>query len=234
MPVVVKDVLYRATVILQDSATVRWPLPELAVWVLDGAKEIALNQPSAAAVTIAVNLIAGTRQYVDATLYQAMMRVDRNLKVDGTGDKVIRPTTKSVMDTQNPHWHNGAKVPFTALVEHVIIDVIDPMSFYVYPGNTGTGRIECVMSKIPVLTGTPTDPNDIDSYSAVTVPLISVWQSALVDYVLYRAFNKDSQLAGSEQRAAAHFGQFVAAMNARQQANQVANPNMGATQPKSS
>lgn len=233
MPVSVKDVLYRAKVILQDAAAVRWPLPELAMWVLDGAKEIALNQPSATAVTVTMDLVAGTRQSIDATLYQSMMRITRNLDAGGAGSRAVTPTTREVLDAQVENWHDSDKVPFRALVRHVIIDVMDPMTFYVYPGNDGTGHVECVMSKIPVMSGVPADPDNMDDYETVTVPLISVWLSALVDYVLYRAFTKDSQYAGAEQRAAAHYGQFTAALNARMQANQVANPNMAATQPQS-
>lgn len=230
MTVSVHDVLTRAKIILQDGDSVRWPLPELALWVLDGAKEIALRQPSATAVTVSMDMAIGTRQTVGA-LYQSMIRAVRNM--DGSnGGRSITSVARAVLDAQSPDWHDTSRVVFKKIVKHVVIDVMDPQSFYVYPGNDGTGEIEVVVSKIPVMSAAPADPDDLDDYAAITVPLIGTYLSALVDYVLARSFSKDSQYAGSEQRAAMHAALFQGAVGARESSNMTANPNTTNAQPR--
>lgn len=229
MTVNIGDVIYRAKIILQDAASVRWPVSELALWALDGAKEIALLQPSATAVTITQEMVSGTRQVV-APEYQSMIRAVRNMS-GTTGGRSITSVAREVLDNQSADWHDPAKVAFRQLVRHVIIDVQDPASFYVYPGNDGTGEIECVMSIIPVFSADPVNPDELDDYAAITVPLIGVYLSAVVNYVLSRAFSKDSQLADSANRAVAHYNQFMSAVTARQNANATANPNTTNAQP---
>lgn len=230
MTVSVHDVLTRAKIILQDGDSVRWPLPELALWVLDGAKEIALQQPSATAVTITMDMEVGTRQAVGA-LYQSMIRAVRNMNGTSSG-RSVTSVARSVLDSQSPDWHDTSRVAFKKIVKHVIIDVMDPQSFYVYPGNDGTGEIEIVVSKIPVMSGAPADPDDLDDYVGITVPLIGTYLSALVDYVLARSYTKDSQYAGSEQRAVMHATLFQNGLNAREKANMTANPNTTNAQPR--
>jgi hypothetical protein len=233
MVISVKDILTRTRIVLQDGASVRWPLPEMTLWVLDGAKEIALFQPSATAVTIKLDMVLGTKQTVPDG-YQGIMRAVRNLTEDGTvGGLAIKAVNREVLDQQSENWHDPAVVGFKKTVRHVIMDIQDPMTFYVYPGNDASGMIETTLSAIPVLTGTPADPDALNDYASVTIPLIAVWQSALVDYVLYRSYSKDTQFQGAEQRASAHYNQFRGAIDARAAALGSANVNTTNAQPHS-
>lgn len=206
-----KDVISRASIILQDAGAVRWPLPELLTWLNDAAREIAITKPNATAKTVAMELVSGTKQEIPATAH-SLLQVVRNVdKTTGVGGKVITPIVRQVLDNQIPGWHDGTALPFAAVVRHVVDDALDQRAFYVVPGNDGTGKIEIVVSSIPADIPTPANPLDLDAYGA-TVDLQDIYRNVVVDYILYRAFSKDMNLPGAAQRAVAHYQQFNAAL----------------------
>lgn len=236
MTVIARDVLQRARTILQDGGAVRWPLTELAEWLGDGMRELAGRNPSSTATKLVIAMVEGTRQEVPAG-YASMIRVTRNLT--GTvgayvGGVVVMPIVREILDAQNPNWHDPARTPFRVIVRHIIMDPLEPLAFYVYPGNTGAGKIEAIMSAIPadIVLAEGAEELDMDSY-AVALPFLQTYQSALTDYVLYRAFSKDMQFAGAADRAAAHFAQFNAAVDNKTAQDKVYNVNTTNSQPNS-
>lgn len=87
----------------------------------------------------------------------------------------------------------------------------------------------------------PTDiaePADGALYTAVTgdISLPDIYGNVLQDYVLYRAYTKDSEYAGNGQRAQAHYAAFANALGIEIKAtvavapNPVSNPNRGTLQ----
>lgn len=212
-----KDVLTKVRTILNDSSSVRWALTELRLWLNDGLREIALQKPSATAVTATIDLETGTKQEIPAA-YHALLQVIRNTTTGGTPvpGKVITPIARETIDTAIPGWHATANLPFTQVVTHVLDEILDQKTFYVVPGNDGTGAVEAVMSKLPTEIASPTNPLEIDEYSA-TVDIPDIYQNALVDYMLYRAFSKDTDVATSGQRAAAHMQLFQTALGIKKQ-----------------
>lgn len=213
MPVQARDVLDRAQKQIQDETSIRWPLPELAMWLNDGAREIAIHKPSATARSVVLSLTTGTRQEIPAGDLQ-LLRVVRNLKPGSTegnrtGARAVRLVNRDVLDTQHPAWHDGGSVPFAAEVKHFVFDEADPRAFYVYPGNNGSGLVEALIAKAPVPiaeTGT-----SLSSY-AVALPVPDVYANALLDYVLYRAYSKDASFAANAERAVQHYQAFAATL----------------------
>lgn len=223
-----KDVLLRARITLNDAASVRWTLPELLNYLNDGLREIALQKPSATAITAVIDLAQGCRQSIPSS-YHALLQVVRNdVRTGGpaspSGGAAITPIARETIDTMIPGWHSSATLPFTAKVTHVLDEILDQRTFYVIPGNDGTGAVLAVVSAYPASISTPTNPLDIDEYSA-TVDLKDIYQNALLDYILYRAFSKDTDLATSGQRATAHFGLFQGALGIKKQAEMAENVN---------
>lgn len=224
---VAKDVLKRVRTILQDAGSVHWTLQELTDALNDGLLEICLLKPSACAKTIVLDLDEGTYQKLEVG-HSQLMRVTRNItSADGVeprvGGPVITPIERQILDQQIPGWHDTSVMPFSAIVRHVMTDEFDPRSFYVYPGNNGTGRIEAAVAVAPTKVSEPADPNDIDQYTD-EIDISPVYQSVLIDYMLYRAFSKDMQMANSANRAVAHYQNFNNALGARRQIEGVANP----------
>ena len=83
-------------------------------------------------------------------------------------------------------------------VKHYIFDGDDPRVFYVYPGVAGSAYVELVYSKNPTSIGANTDLIQVDD----------IFANALINYVLYRAYLKDGEFAGNQQRAGNFYSVF--------------------------
>lgn len=217
MAVLAADVFRAASIIAQDVDFIRWPLPELAGWLNDGARETVLQKPSASSATVVLPLQAGTWQTIGAGRL-ALLRIVRNLAAEGpprVGGRAVRVVSRAILDTQHPDWHDPTVVPYAAVVKHFVVDEQDPTSWWSYPGNDGAGKVEAIVSLAPVPVEPTGNADDIASY-AVPIPLPDIYKGVLVDYVLYRAYAKDAAFAGNLQRAAAHYGQFQASLGIKQ------------------
>lgn len=220
MPFTARDVFERAEIILQDAGATRWPYTEQLLWLNDAGREIVTLKPNANARTVELELEQGTKQSL-AEAHHALISVTRNMTgPEGAriGGRAITTAKRSVMDTLFPNWHDPAVMPQTVMVRHVIDDAMDQRTFYVVPGNTGAGVIEAVVSVIPATLELPASPDSLASYSALDVDLPAIYQNAVVDYVLFKAFSKDMALPGSAQRAVAHYSAFANALGVKAQA----------------
>lgn len=228
MTINAKDILDRARRVLLDETNVRWPLPELRLWLNDALREIALLKPTAYSDSIIVPLAVGTLQHVPSNC-AAIMRVIRNLKSSQStpreGAGAVRVVDITMLDASSVNWHDDAKVKYRKTVKNVAFDAADPRAFYVYPGNDGTGIVEAIVSRLPVQIAAPASNVDsLTSYDA-SLDVQDIYANALVDYILFRAFSKDSQYSGSVQRAAAYYGLFANALGVTVQNDAARNPN---------
>lgn len=205
------SVIRAAQSTLQDAGAVRWLLPELLGYLNAGVREIALQKPTATAETVVFELVSGTKQTLPAGFHRLLSAI-RNVD----GGRAVTPVVREILDMQIPGWHSTANLPFSKTVMHILDDPFDTSTFHVCPGNNGEGEIEVIASRLPDPIPVPNDQIDIDAYSA-TVPVPDIYQNALVDYVLYRAFSKDINVPGAAQRAPAHYQLFQAALGIRQQ-----------------
>lgn len=211
MAVKVSEVLQRAQTLIQDNTGVRWPLPELAGWLNDATREVALHKPSASSQSVMLNLQSGTRQTIPSGALM-LLRVIRNLRGSSSdsnrlGGRAVRVVNRDVLDTQHPDWHDETTTSSTAEVRHFVFDESDPTSFYVYPANNGSGRVEALVSQAPPPVST--NGTTISSYSNVDVPLPDIYVNAVLDYVLYRAYSKDASFAENMERANYHYTAFA-------------------------
>lgn len=232
MPFTAQDVLSRASSILQDSGFVRWTLPELRNWLNDGLREIAVLKPTAVNKTVELPLQKGTYQVLPAQYFTLVQAVRNLITLDASpskrgGGNTITVVKRSSLDTTIPGWQDEAKMPYSKLVAHVIDNEFDESGFYVAPGNDGTGIIEAIVGAYPTPVAAPANPLSIESYTA-TVDLRDIYQNALVDFILYRAYSKDMAQAGAAQRSVAHYNQFANSLGLKAQADAMNNVNTSA------
>jgi hypothetical protein len=212
-----QSVITQAQATLQDAGGVRWLLPELLGYLNAGAREIALQKPNATAATVDMPLVSGTKQTLPAG-YHRLLAVQRNV----ANGRAVTPVVREVLDLQIPGWHNTTVLPFSPTVAHVMDDPFDTATFYVCPGNDGTGEIEVILSRIPAPIAVPASQLDITAYTAeVMVP--DIFENALVDYICYRAFSKDINVPGIAQRAQAHYQLFQQALGIKTQVEMAQN-----------
>lgn len=222
----IRTLLQRVGVLLQDEDAIRWPLPERLDFLNDGQREIVLLKPNALSRTVVLPLVHGTRQGLPAT-YLDLIGVTRNVTGNPNapvGGRVVRTVARDTLDASQPDWHDPDRTAYAASVRNVVYDALDPQTFYVFPGNDGTGQVEAIVSLRPQVIPAPENPERLDSYTA-PLGIDDIYANALVDYMVYRAYTKDNGVPGGLERAALAYQQFTAALGARAQAEGAANPN---------
>lgn len=200
------DVMRRASTILQDADAVRWTAIELHDWLNEGIRAVVTVKPNAKSESMILTLEEGTKQELPANVMM-LSRVVRNVgpAPGNSPGKAIRTLARrEILDAQIPNWHATGGLAYNAVVDMAFQDAMSPREFYVVPGNTGTGRVEAIVGVMPTPVPRPSSGFlDVANYTA-TVPLSDEYQGVLLDFLLFRAFSKDSAAPDAANRAQAH------------------------------
>lgn len=200
--IVAQTIVNKAKTILQDTTSVRWPESELLDWLNEGQRQIALVRPDASVVIGNITMVQGTKQSLPAAGLR-LLDVTRNMGASGTapGD-AIRLVDREILDAQRPGWHYETAV---AIFKHFIFDQRNPRTFFVWPPADGTSaKVEAIYSVAPaeVLIG-------------AVIGLDDIYEAALLDWVLYRAYCKDAEYAGNNDMSAKHMSAFMSALQVK-------------------
>ncbi|UIF90857.1 DUF6682 family protein [Cupriavidus sp. UYPR2.512] len=245
--VLIRDALFRVSTLLLDAEPqfVRWTERELVGWLDDGQVAIAKYLPIAGARVDAIKLKQGTKQSLDtiastdvkpgdgstpATVHgNALNELVRNMGADGlTPGRAIRVISRDVLDAQNPNWHTttGAKV------EAFVYDPRTPKYFYVYPAVPASPAMWVEASYLanpaPIPnTGTSGTPRyGKDGSDAGVIGVDDKYLDDLVNYVVARAYMKDSEYATNAGLANTFASMFLSSLNSQVQALTGNNPNL--------
>jgi len=209
-------ILDKVQTILQDTTGLQWSSDELLGYLSDGQREVLIYKPNSYVVNAAIQLVSGTKQTLPDDGIQ-LIDIVRNMGSDGkTPGRVVRIATREVLDAAVPTWHSATA---NAVCRHYLYNPLNPKQFYVYPPqpSTGMGYVEIVY------TATPADLlSDVE-----TIALDDVYQNQLIDYVLYRAYSKQSD-GGDVTLAAAHYTAFTTSLTGKTQGESIVNPNAAA------
>lgn len=195
--VVVGDLIDRVAITLQDRTNVRWPRIDLLTYLNDAQRQVVLNRPDAQAVNTTFNCLNQSKQTLPAAALR-LLAVKRNIN-----GRSITPVEQSTLDIQLPEWHQTAE---TDGVEHFIYDPIDPKTFYLFPVPIADRQIEIVYSTAPAQI---TD-------EAATIGLDDIYANVLMDYMLYRSYQKDATY-GDLQKATLYLQSFGSALGIKTQ-----------------
>ena len=207
---------------LQDTTGVRWTEAELLRYINDAQREVVNFKPQASADHSNVQLATGTEQSIpDVAL--SLIKVVRNMSATGgsaTGKKAIRLVDEDVLNSIEPDWHDPTVTGDAAhgsVIKHYVFDPDDPRKFYVYPGvKSGLNAyVELITSR---------SPTDLSATSS-TIYIDDIYGNAIVDYVLYRCYMKDSEFAGNAQRASQHYQLFLNSVSSGISSKNLINPN---------
>ena len=200
------DVIDRAEEILQDTSNVRWSQQSLLNYLNDGQREIVLFRPDASTTNASFTLAAAAKQSLPSGGLR-LLDVYKNLSPNSSAISLIE---RKVLDDQVDNWYSTTSTE----VEHYVYNPVDPKTFYVYPHPSGGGHtIEIIYSSSPsniTISNFTTD--------TTTISLDDVYANALLDYILYRAYQKDSEFAGDLQKSGAFMQSFQNALGIKTQA----------------
>lgn len=198
-------IIDKAQIVLQDTTAVRWPETELLGWLNDAQRAICAVLPELNAITGNITLVLGTRQTLptSAPAGITLLKIMRNMGVGGTTAGVaLRKVPQELLDSQIPNWHDVAAA--TTLLRHYVYDQRAPKVFYVYPASVLNNTVEALYTAAPA---------DITLGTAITID--DTYATTVMDYILYRAYSKDLEMAGNDTRAKDSMGAFVAFLGAK-------------------
>lgn len=207
------DLINRAEEILQDTTNVRWSQQTLLNYLNDGQREIVLFRPDANPVNASFTLVADSAKQ---SLPSAALRLLSIYRNSNPTSKPITNIERRVLDDQIEDWHGTTGTN----VEHYVYDPLDPKVFYVYPHTTASdATIEIVYSSAP------TDITISDFSSSTTViSLDDVYANAILDFMLYRAYQKDTEYAGDLQRSGVYLQSFQNSLGIKNQVDAGSTP----------
>ena len=230
MTIAAQSIIRRATDLLQDQTSVRWPANELVRWLNDAQRAVVKVRPDSMNTTATFRCSAGTRQSLKsataaggsaamAPTPSKLIEITRNMAAS-SAKKAVTEVARGIMDAQTPGWHG-----LTAVVDvlHFMFDARDPTAFYVYPPATVLAELEVMYSAYPT---DITEPAEGTTYLAVTgnISLPDIYADDILNLVLYRAYSKDSEYAGNAERAGAYMQMVTASLGAEIAATMAVKP----------
>lgn len=213
----VQSILDRASRTLFDINNVKWSRTELLDHLNAGQRAIAIAAPTTLATVAVMQCVQGARQTIPSGGW-LLLDVIRNMTGGTTPGRSVRIISRRLLEAYDPGWQTGTQ---SAVVQSYWFDIQDQTSFFVYPPNTGTGYVEINYSA---------QPNVLTS-EAQTITVPDVVDSALVNFVLFRACSKAADYSPGPQMAAAFLETFNQMMGAKLTSEQANNPNLGLVPP---
>lgn len=234
MAITVQSLIDRARRTMFDPTAVRWTDPELVDYVNDAQCQIVLYRPDAGSRVGMLACVQGSRQDLGASTVAnqgsnfagasviRVLRVYRSIRATsstaprpfdaGLTGNAVRESNRLALDTEIPNWHAHNASAANVDVQHYTFDLFDPKRIYVYPPvnrvNAGTAAgnvfLEVLYSEVP---DTLVAGSDIEAAG-----LGDQYVNAILDWVLYRAYMKDTTYAGNVERAFSHLNSFAAGL----------------------
>jgi hypothetical protein len=183
------------TQLIDELDQKRWEDAELYRWMSDGQRVLIAMDPAIGAYTDSLKLIVGTKQNLPDGSFM-LLDVKRNMGLDGeTPGRAVTVVSRENLDRVDPDWHASRRSDITY---HYIYDPKQPRIFYVWPPSTGMTYLEVSRA---------VNPADLTAPES-TLGVPDLYQTALFDYVMFRAHQKDSDYAGGNDKAQAYLQLF--------------------------
>lgn len=226
MSIKASSILDRVRTVLQDTTSVRWLDAELMKWLTDAQREVIIYRPEACSKNLVLvsNGVNSKQSLSSMKMWNMTTNAAVSLDVVPTGlvdlirnygsgttpasvvpGRAVRLVAREIMDAQNPTWHTDGGTQGSTEVKHYMYDLRDPLNFYVWPKPAANTRLEAVIRYVPRDVAATTQLLDVSD----------IFANVLIDYVLYRAYSKDSEYAGNANRATAHYTAFANALGVK-------------------
>ena len=200
MPTPAQSIIQQAHELLQDPDGIRWPATELVAHLNDGQRALMEMRPEMFAITAPTALVTGPKQTTPAACYK-LLEIPRN-----TDGAVIRPVERAMLDAIEPNWYT--KTGATKIV-HTTVDARENNVFYVYPPAAAGASVDLVYAAYPADVPAPSGATASTVTGNVNAP--DQFKTALLHFVVSRAYMKDAEFGGNAQLAATHLQLFTAA-----------------------
>jgi hypothetical protein len=217
----VVDLLAKVQTLLQDTTGVRWPLLELQGWLNDSYRDTLTLRPDSNTLLGVFTCVAGPRQNVTSTFADAERLIGVLRNTATTSKKgAIALASRSSLDSALRNWYAETQ---TVDVELYMFDPRTPKEFLVYPPATTAARLEVAYAQVPS-PHTLTSEQLANAATTETIRIADGFANALVDYVLYRAYSKNTESTTNAAKAGAYFQSFQGALGIKGQSEAASQP----------
>lgn len=206
--ILASDLVERANNTLNDTLSMRWPDPLLLDLLNDAQLAVVAKRPDACVKNTQLACAAQVTQELPPDGLRLI-----NVMANTLDQDPITLIDVRVLNEQVPDWRKTDLL--ASRVEHFAYDDRDPKHFYVYPAPRENLQIDLVYSVAP---------GPIPSLGA-TISLDDIYSVALVEYMLYRCYQRDTENQANAARAAAHYNAFEVALGGKIKADAAASPN---------
>lgn len=179
---------------------------QLVKWANIGMDQIVAFVPSANTVIESAKLAAGSRQTIAAS-GMVFIRAIRNMGTDGQtpGNAIQMVDSLDIVNSFNMAW---PAVTQASVIKEAVKDPSIQSAYWVFPPSDGTTYIEIERSEKP--TPIVWDSNGV--WETARIGVTNEYIGALLDYILYRAYSRDSDYPGNVERAQLHQQSFRQAL----------------------
>jgi hypothetical protein len=202
----VKSILSRSSTLLNDEEHTRWEEAELLGWLNDGQRAIAKG-PATDAYVIRDNLtaVAGSVQTLPNDGIR-LVDVVRNV----SGGTPILQSDYAMVDILGGAWRAAA----SGIAENFFYNENNPKQFELYPPQAGGESIELVYNAQPA-----------DAVITGNIIIDDMYGDALINYIVYRGFSKDTEDSSPElSRATAFYRAFLLSTGQKDATDQLIEP----------
>jgi hypothetical protein len=206
--ILASSIIDKAEIQLRDAGNAQWSAAELLGWLNDGQRQIAILKSDANVTVSVVQLVQGTRQTVPLACI-LLLDVVRNMGTNGsTPGAPITYIKRRDLDLERPTWHADTA---SATVQHFTYSQKVPGYYFVYPPqpNSNRGYVELEFNAVPV-----------DVLIGDAISISDIYSTALMEYVLFRAYGKESKSASNASKSKDHYGLFLTSLGMQEQREQ--------------
>lgn len=202
--VTVAHLVDMALEVLQDDSDSpeHWTKENLVNWYNLGARETVAFAPLANAIFESVKLASGVKQSVPARRI-ALIDVIRNMGTDGeTAGDAITKTDIRALAAYDRSWITATAA---ATIKNWAPETIS--TFFVSPPSDGTIYVELEVAAVP----DQVVYDEAGEWESALVGVTERYVNAVLNWILYRAYQKDSDYPGNNPRARGYYSQFLEA-----------------------
>jgi len=199
----VLDFIKKVRELIIDPDGDRWSDDEIMSWLHSGYNQIGIHRPDSHTALITHVCSAGALQTLDPSLNgPLLLSVKRNILTDVNGNETsgtpVHLVSYELADSLIDTWYQTPAESDGQVIEYMYDDRIQD-KFYVYPNATNTTKLEILVSTIPA---EHTDTSEL-------IPINVRYIEPLIDYVIYRAYLRDSDSTHSSEMANRYLQSFA-------------------------
>lgn len=198
MTTTVDQILAPARRVLSDVDATRWDDDDLVEWLNHGIRATIDLKPSANVAPVTFALAPGSIQALPDEV-AALIKV-QSLNLGGTLPVSVTPVDKERLESEDPDWMAATE---NEQAVHYVVDPETPKFLWLYPPQpVGTSSTMTILAAVY--------PDRVRS--GQDLPIHDRYSSALIDYIISRAFMRDAAEGTSNPRVRDHYTLFMEAI----------------------